>query len=122
MSGRITTHVLDLSQGKPAAGMHVQLWLLPENNELHRLVKAVVTNEDGRLDSPLLEKEELQPGLYQLVFSVADYFRERGSMLVHESQLFLDEVPVRFRVTDSNAHYHVPLLVAPGGYSTYRGS
>lgn len=122
MSGRITTHVLDMSQGKPAAGMHIQLWLLSENNEPHILMKDVYTNEDGRLDRPLLEQEDIHSGLYQLLFSVADYYRERKSVTFDESQLFLDEVPIRFRITDPSAHYHVPLLIAPGGYSTYRGS
>jgi len=122
MNGRLTTHVLDMSLGKPAAGMHIQLWLLSENNELDLLMKDVYTNDDGRLDAPLLEQDELQSGLYQLLFSVADYYRERKFMHVDESQLFLEEVPIRFRITDPSAHYHVPLLIAPGGYSTYRGS
>ncbi len=101
----LTTHVLDVAQGRPAAGVAVAL--LRDGV----VVAEAVTNADGRTDAPLLET--LEAGEYELRFAVGDYFGAAG---------FLDVVPVRFGVTDPGAHHHVPLLVAPGGYSTYRGS
>jgi len=101
----LTTHVLDLARGRPAAG--VAITLLRDG----AVVAEAVTNADGRTDAPLLA--ELEAGEYELRFAVGDYFGEAG---------FLDVVPVRFGVVDPDAHLHVPLLVAPGGYSTYRGS
>ncbi|AIQ56888.1 hydroxyisourate hydrolase [Paenibacillus borealis] len=125
MSGRLTTHVLDLSQGKPAAGMSLQLWEFGAG--VPKLLRQAVTNSDGRLDAPLLAGEELLPGSYELVFMAGDYFRgaqaaaggEPGS---RTSNMFLEHIPIRFNILDPAEHYHVPLLVAPGGYSTYRGS
>ncbi|QYR19073.1 hydroxyisourate hydrolase [Paenibacillus sp. sptzw28] len=122
MTGRLTTHVLDTSRGKPAHGMYVTLYMLAASPDGQpHLLKEVRTNADGRIDSPLLENEELKRGIYELVFSVGDYF-SRTAQDYSPSEAFLDLVPVRFRVTDASAHIHVPLLVAPGGYSTYRGS
>ena len=101
----LTTHVLDVARGRPAAG--VAIALLRDG----AVVAEAVTNADGRTDAPLLAT--LEAGEYELRFAVGDYFGEAG---------FLDVVPVRFGVVDPDAHHHVPLLVAPGGYSTYRGS
>ena len=108
MSGRLTTHVLDTAHGRPAAGIPVELARL--DGEDRELLASVTTNADGRTDTPLLEA--LEPGTYELVFSVGGHFAEG----------FLDRVPVRFTIADADAHYHVPLLVSPWSYSTYRGS
>ncbi|MDQ3546053.1 MAG: hydroxyisourate hydrolase [Verrucomicrobiota bacterium] len=105
----LTTHVLDTRNGRPAAGMKIELWSL----EPRQLVKSIVTNSDGRTDEPLLAPNESQVGSYELIFHVGDYFGERA---------FLDQVPVRFSIVDGAAKYHVPLLVSPWAYSTYRGS
>ncbi|SFI33240.1 5-hydroxyisourate hydrolase [Paenibacillus sp. UNC496MF] len=110
--GRLTTHVLDTSRGVPAAGLRIRLMALAEGLAA-RLVAEAKTNADGRVDRPLLADGELEAGIYELRFDVGAYFGDRA---------FLDVVPVRFVVTDPGAHYHVPLLVAPFGYSTYRGS
>jgi hydroxyisourate hydrolase len=121
MAGQLTTHVLDISLGKPAQGMKIELWLKAESEgDPSRKLREVRTNQDGRMDAPLLSGEELLHGVYELVFFVGDYFRERE--LEPGALPFLDKVPVCFGVSDSQSHYHVPLLVAPGGYSTYRGS
>jgi 5-hydroxyisourate hydrolase len=119
MGGRLTTHVLDLSQGIPAAGMHIELWRY-EKSEKSALLVSVVTNRDGRTESPLLEKEMLLNGEYELVFAVGDYYRTQASIQLES--LFLNRVPVRFQIENPETAYHVPLLIAPGGYSTYRGS
>lgn len=116
MSGRLTTHVLDLSRGLPAAGMKLQLWSLVEGSG--KLLREATTNHDGRPDAPLLEGVELVPGCYELLFMAGDYFRDSGQ----EGVFFLEQVPIRFNIIKTEDHYHVPLLVAPGGYSTYRGS
>jgi 5-hydroxyisourate hydrolase len=102
----LTTHVLDIAAGLPAVGVEITLLRQGE------VVARAVTNVDGRTDAPLLET--LEPGEYELRFAVGDYFGVEPR--------FLDVVPVRFGVGDPGAHHHVPLLVAPGGYSTYRGS
>jgi hydroxyisourate hydrolase len=118
--GRITTHVLDLSCGKPACGMKLELWELVGKAEERELLRLARTNADGRLNKPMLSGSELDDGLYELVFCVGDYFREQGG--TEEEPSIFERVPIRFRVSDRDGHYHVPLLVAPGGYSTYRGS
>ncbi|MDB5077546.1 MAG: hydroxyisourate hydrolase [Chloroflexi bacterium] len=118
MSGRLTTHVLDTAHGRPAAGMRLELWQLNAAGE-RRLVTSVVTNTDGRTDSPLLDGN-LQQGEYELVFHVGSYFLAHGEQIT--SPAFLGQVPVRFGVADPNGHYHVPLLTSPWAYSTYRGS
>ncbi len=105
----LTTHVLDVARGCPARGMTIELWSVTPS----RLLKTVRTNEDGRIDSPLLAGNEMAAGTYELVFWVGDYFGERR---------FLDRVPVRFTISDPGAKYHVPLLVSPWAYTTYRGS
>ncbi|MFC4809574.1 hydroxyisourate hydrolase [Paenibacillus sp. GCM10023250] len=110
--GRLTTHVLDTARGMPAAGLRIRLMALAEGQG-ERQVAEAATNADGRIDRPLLADGELKTGTYELRFDVGGYFGDRA---------FLDIVPIRFVVTDPGAHYHVPLLVAPFGYSTYRGS
>ena len=116
--GRISTHVLDTAKGKPAAGVRIMLYRI--SGQSHRKVKEVVTNADGRTDGPLLEGEKLEAGTYELVFCAGDYLRVTGQG--GAEPLFLDQIPIRFGVTDAGAHYHVPLLLSPYGYSTYRGS
>lgn len=113
--GRLTTHVLDTASGRPAAGMAVELF----DGEGIRL-KAVVTNADGRCDAPLLAGEEFRPGRYELRFHTAEHFRRAGAALADPP--FLDVVAIAFGIAEGDAHYHVPLLVSPWSYSTYRGS
>lgn len=108
MSGRLTTHVLDTSRGRPAAGVTIELF-----RDGAQVARAV-TNADGRTDAPLLEGEAFTAGTYELVFQVGDYFDLEPP--------FLDRVPVRITVADPGENHHVPLLVSPFGYSTYRGS
>ena len=116
--GRLTTHVLDTVNGCPAAGMTVALYRIDEAGPAP--LKTVRLNADGRCDGPLLEGEALQRGRYRLVFSVAAYFRARGTALPDPP--FLDEVPLDFGIADPSAHWHVPLLASPWSFSTYRGS
>lgn len=118
MAGRLTTHVLDTARGTPAAGLTVDLFRIGDDGPV--AVVAAVTNADGRCDAPLLEGEALTPGVYELLFHVGPYFRGHG--LEDGRPAFLDAVPVRFGISDAGQHYHVPLLVSPYGYSTYRGS
>jgi hydroxyisourate hydrolase len=101
--------VLDTMRGCPAAGIKIELWSVDQS----KLLKSVITNADGRTDAPLLDASEMKSGNYELLFHVGDYFGERR---------FLDRVPVRFVISDAAAKYHVPLLVSPWSYSTYRGS
>ncbi len=113
--GRLTTHVLDTASGKPAVGVRV---VLRRDGEATALAEGT-TNADGRLDKPLLEGSAFKTGCYELTFHVGDYFRTNGTNLADPA--FLDLVPLRFAIAE-DAHYHVPLLVSPYGYSTYRGS
>lgn len=113
--GRLTTHVLDTSTGQPAGGLLVELF-----RDTGDLIVSATTNTDGRLDAPLLDPEVFATGVYDLRFHVADYFRAQGVRLPDPP--FLDVVPIRFGIADRQAHYHVPLLISPYGYSTYRGS
>ena len=115
--GRLTTHVLDTASGRPAAGLKIALYRVSGNS--HRKIKEVVTNADGRCDEPLLQGKAFQTGQYELVFFAGDYLRGSGAAL--PDPLFLDQVPIRFGLAE-DAHYHVPLLISPYGYSTYRGS
>lgn len=119
MAGRLSTHVLDTAQGRPAAGVQIELWALDETGA-RRLLRAAVTNADGRTDAPLLEGDDLAVGEYELVYDVGAYFAGAGAALADPP--FLGLVPVRFAVADAAGHYHVPLLVSPWAYSTYRGS
>jgi len=113
-TGKLTTHVLDTMNGCPAAGMAVRLY------RDGAPLMSLQLNADGRADAPLLAGEAFLPGRYRLVFAVADYFRARGVELPEPA--FLDEVPLDFGIADPDSHYHVPLLVSPWSYSTYRGS
>jgi 5-hydroxyisourate hydrolase len=115
--GKLTTHVLDTAGGRPAAGVKLELSRLGTTPEL---LLTATTNRDGRCDSPLLEGPAMVAGEYQLVFHVAAYFREQGVSLPDPP--FVSTVVLRFGIADSTAHYHVPLLVSPWSYSTYRGS
>jgi 5-hydroxyisourate hydrolase len=120
--GRLTTHVLDTASGIPAHGMRVELHRLGQalqGQEPQALV-TIETNADGRAPAPLLEGDALRTGNYELRFHVADYFRARGTRL--SDPPFLDVVVIRFGIGDAAQHYHVPLLVSPWSYSTYRGS
>jgi 5-hydroxyisourate hydrolase len=116
--GKLTTHVLDVAAGIPAAGMLIQLHDLTPSAA--RLIQETRTNADGRTATPLLEGAALQSGRFALTFHVADYFRTRGVPLAEPP--FLDEVVVRFGIADAAQNYHVPLLASPWSYSTYRGS
>ena len=116
-TGRLTTHVLDTVRGRPAAGMRIDL-LQVHGDHTHHLASAT-TNADGRLDEPLLAGEHFRPGTYVLIIDVGAYF---NGVAAPEGGAFLTAVPVQFSVTDPGAHCHVPLLVSPFAYSTYRGS
>jgi 5-hydroxyisourate hydrolase len=117
MSGKLTTHVLDTAHGKPAAGMRIELHRLESGKKIPLADR--ITNRDGRTDEPLLSGDLLVAGQYRLLFYVADYF---ASINTSDARKFLDVVPVLFRIDDASAAYHVPLLVSPWSYSTYRGS
>ena len=116
--GRLSTHVLDTSRGTPAAGLRVELYGC--SGETRTLLKSTFTNADGRVDQPLLDGADLKAGVYELSFHAADYFRSLRITLPDPS--FLDQIVIRFGVADANANWHVPLLLSPYGYSTYRGS
>lgn len=142
MSGKLSTHVLDTARGRPAAGLKIQLWRIEANE--HQLLKEVVTNQDGRTETPLLLGDELKPGLYELVFQVGPYFQNpsrpslakpdlsrrseakaegmENTFLQTTEESFLGDVPVRFRILNPEENYHIPLLVSPWSYTTYRGS
>ena len=117
MSGRLSTHVLDTAMGQPARGMRIDLCRL--KHQVFESLSSFTTNADGRTDAPLLEDASLTEGLYRLDFYVADYFRQRGNA---DAGKFFEVVPVVFRIDNPLAKYHVPLLVSPWSYSTYRGS
>jgi len=114
--GGLTTHVLDTAQGKPGAGITVELYAIGDERQL---LKSALTNGDGRTDEPLLQGESFRSGVFELVFAVGEYFARSG--LGASDPPFLDQVSVRFGIADDK-HYHVPLLVSPWSYSTYRGS
>lgn len=118
MSGYLTTHVLDTARGCPAAGIKIALYRVSGNS--HRKIAESVTNEDGRTDAPILPEKKFKVGTYELIFFAGDYLRRTGQ--AEGDILFLDEVPIRFGMSDESAHYHVPLLLSPYGMSTYRGS
>lgn len=117
MAGFLTTHVLDTARGCPAEGVRIALYRVSGNS--HRKIAEAVTNADGRTDVPILPQEKFKTGSYELVFFAGDYLRTSGQ--ASGDVLFLDEVPIRFGMNEA-AHYHVPLLLSPYGYSTYRGS
>jgi hydroxyisourate hydrolase len=115
----LTTHVLDVTRGGPAAGVRVELYELGDDGA-RLLVTLATTNADGRTDKPLIAPNEARVGKFELVFHTGAYFRVAGAKLADPP--FLDLVPIRFAVADPAAHYHVPLIVSPWSYSTYRGS
>ena len=115
----LTTHVLDTARGVPASGLRIEFYRLDDAGG-RTLIKTVVTNADGRPDQPLLEPAATVRGRYELVFAVAEYFRAAGVKLADPP--FHDVIPIRFAISDTTRHYHVPLLVSPYGYTTYRGS
>ena len=115
MSGRLTVHILDTAQGRPAAGMALTLERIAP---APAMLGAFRTNDDGRCDKPLLEGAAMQAGTYQIVFDVGAWRAARGDT----DGGFYDLVPIRFRIVDENSHHHVPLLISPYGYATYRGS
>jgi 5-hydroxyisourate hydrolase len=116
--GKLSTHVLDTTCGKPGAGVRVALYAL--SGQERTLLKTVTTNADGRCDLPLLEGEAMLAGRYELVFGAGDYFAARGVVLPEPR--FVDEVVIAFGIADASQNYHVPLVVTPWSYSTYRGS
>ena len=116
--GTLTTHALDNAGGKPAADLRIDLSI--REGGAWRLLKSVRTNEQGRTDTPLLAQAEMRAAQYELLFHVAEYFAAR--CVAQGTPPFLDDVPVRFHIGDVSAHYHVPLLITPWSYSTYRGS
>jgi 5-hydroxyisourate hydrolase len=116
--GFVTTHVLDTANGTPAKNMKLELWEHSENGVVY--LSGARTNSDGRLDAPIIGKDDMKAGQFELRFHVADYYREKGCTLPEPA--FLDIVPIVFGIADTDSHYHVPLLVSPYGYSTYRGS
>jgi hydroxyisourate hydrolase len=132
MSGKLSTHVLDTAKGRPAAGIKIQLWKIEADER--RLLKEVITNQDGRTETPLLLGDELKLGVYELVFQVGPYFQNlwrrsvakaeaaEDAFLKTTEDTFLGDVPVRFRILNPGENYHIPLLVSPWGYTTYRGS
>ena len=115
----LTTHVLDATRGQPARGVAIELYQLASDGA-RTLLAATRTNADGRLDAPLIGADEARVGGFELVFHVGAYFRAVGTPLADPP--FLDVVPIRFSIADPKAHYHVPLVVTPWSYSTYRGS
>ncbi|PMS23670.1 hydroxyisourate hydrolase [Trinickia dabaoshanensis] len=116
--GKLTTHVLDTAHGRPGAGIAIELYKL--DGDTRSLIKRSLTNDDGRCDQPLLEGEALVAGEYELVFHAGEYFAAAGVSVPQPR--FVDRVVLRFGIADATAHYHVPLLVSPWAYSTYRGS
>jgi len=118
--GYLTTHVLDTARGCPAKGITITLYGISGN--ARSKIATTITNDDGRTDSPILPKDKFATGQYELVFSVVDYLKANNLVNNAGHNLFLSEIPIRFGINDPDAHYHVPLLLSPYGYSTYRGS
>lgn len=116
---KLSTHVLDTARGIPAAAMRLELYRVHSTGELE-LVRRSVTNLDGRTNEPLLSADEMQLGIYEIQFHVAEYFDSQGQDMT--TPPFLDLIPIRFAIADEEGNYHVPLLVSPWSYSTYRGS
>lgn len=116
--GYLTTHVLDTARGTPAAGLRIELYRIMDGGRAK--LAEMVTNADGRTDGPILPKGRFDRGTYELVFFAGAYLDASGA--APEAPRFLDEIPIRFGISEPDAHYHVPLLLSPFGYSTYRGS
>lgn len=117
MTGFLTTHVLDTAKGAPALGIPILLYRVSGNS--HKKIAETVTNADGRTDAPILPGTKFKTGTYELIFQTGDYLRRSGQ--AGNDPMFLDQIPIRFGMSE-DAHYHVPLLLSPHGYSTYRGS
>ncbi|HEY9640612.1 MAG TPA: hydroxyisourate hydrolase [Coleofasciculaceae cyanobacterium] len=117
--GKLTTHVLDTVHGCPASQLAIELWAIDASGQ-KTLLKTVITNADGRTDTPLLSDAELAVGKYELIFAAGAYFAQKISTLPDPP--FLDRIPIQFGIADPTLHYHVPLLASPWAYSTYRGS
>ncbi len=117
MTGFLTTHVLDTAKGAPASGIPILLYRVSGNS--HKKIAETVTNADGRTDVPILPEDKFKTGTYELIFQTGDYLQRTGQ--AGPDPMFLDQIPIRFGMSE-NAHYHVPLLLSPHGYSTYRGS
>lgn len=118
--GKLSTHVLDTTQGKPGSGITVAVFKIKDDQR--QFIKSVITNSDGRCDEPLLEGVALEVGVYELVFSTGPYFSALQPDSAQDKIRFLDDVVIRFGVPAADEHYHVPLLITPFSYSTYRGS
>ena len=116
--GKLSTHVLDVTQGKPGAGVALELYAVEAGGK--KLLRSAITNNDGRCDAPLLQGEEMRAGQYELVFAAGDYFAAQGATLPEPR--FVDRVTIAFGIADPAQNYHVPLVVSPWAYSTYRGS
>ena len=117
MAGYLTTHVLDTARGCPAAGIKIALYRVSGNS--HKKIAETVTNEDGRTDAPILPQDKFKQGTYELIFFAEEYLKDQCG--VKDDPLFLGQIPIRFGMSE-DTHYHVPLLLSPYGYSTYRGS
>ena len=116
--GYLTTHVLDTSLGKPAESLEIDLFAIDGDKRQH--IRSLITNNNGRTDSHILPSEEFKTGVYELVFKAGEYLGRRGQN--QTIPFFLSDIPIRFGISDPDCHYHVPLLLSPFGYSTYRGS
>lgn len=116
---QLTTHVLDLTSGRPANGVHLVLYRVAIDG-CKTLIAQLLTDENGKIEKHCLHEVDLTPGVYEFMFSIGLYFKSNYPSL--EDPLFLDQVPVRFTIMNSTGHYHIPLLISPFGYSTYRGS
>ena len=116
--GFLTTHVLDTARGLPASGIEIDLFQL--SGDVRKKIASATTNADGRTDAPILPSAHFETGAYELVFHAGPYLVAHNPQLAEP--LFLDDVPIRFGINDAASHYHVPLLISPFGYSTYRGS
>ena len=114
---KLTTHVLDVFSGRPGKGIKVELFFLNDDNR--EKINSIILNDDGRSDKPLVEKDKFKNGKYELIFYIGDYFKTITKL---DQLQFLDDVVVRFGISNNNENYHVPLLVSPWSYSTYRGS
>ena len=114
---KLTTHVLDVFSGKPGKGIKVELFFLDGDNR--EKITSIILNDDGRSDKPLVEKDKFKNGKYELIFHIGDYFK---IITKQDQPQFLDDVVVRFGISNNKENYHVPLLVSPWSYSTYRGS
>ena len=114
---KLTTHVLDVFSGKPGKGIKVELFFL--DGDSREKINSIILNDDGRSDKPLVEKDKFKNGKYELIFYIGDYFKKITNL---DELQFLDDVVVRFGISNNKENYHVPLLVSPWSYSTYRGS